>query len=263
MAKRKSITQKVRFEIFKRDSFRCQYCGNSAPDVILNVDHIKPVADGGDNELTNLITSCFDCNQGKKARLLDDKSVIQKQKQQLDDLNERRIQLEMMLQWREGLSKLQDDKHNAIVNHWEKITESFTPNDSGQDSIREWIRKFELINILDAMDISLSQYGIRDSNGDFSKESIEKVFNYIPKIAKNKQKDEKKPYMKDLYYMRGILKNRLNYYHPHKCIILLERAHLKGVSIEDLKGYCAEVRNWSHFSQGIENFLDGERDEDE
>jgi len=31
-AKRKSLSKKVRFEVFKRDSFQCQYCGASAPD---------------------------------------------------------------------------------------------------------------------------------------------------------------------------------------------------------------------------------------
>ena len=65
MAKRKKLGKKIRFEVFKRDSFTCQYCGQSAPQVILEVDHIVPVSKGGDDELTNLITSCRDCNRGK------------------------------------------------------------------------------------------------------------------------------------------------------------------------------------------------------
>ena len=77
---RKALSKKLRFEVFKRDAFTCQYCGKSAPDVILHVDHIKPVADGGENDIMNLVTSCLDCNLGKGARKLDDDSVIQKQK---------------------------------------------------------------------------------------------------------------------------------------------------------------------------------------
>lgn len=46
MAKRKSISKRVRFEVFKRDSFCCQYCGKSAPDVVLVIDHIDPVSNG-------------------------------------------------------------------------------------------------------------------------------------------------------------------------------------------------------------------------
>ena len=59
--KRKGISKKTRFEIFKRDKFTCQFCGQIAPNVILEIDHLKPVVKGGDNNLLNLITSCFSC----------------------------------------------------------------------------------------------------------------------------------------------------------------------------------------------------------
>jgi 5-methylcytosine-specific restriction endonuclease McrA len=77
--KRPSISKRLRFEVFKRDSFTCQYCGKSAPEVVLHIDHISPVAGGGDSDIMNLITSCVSCNLGKGARQLDDRSVITKQ----------------------------------------------------------------------------------------------------------------------------------------------------------------------------------------
>jgi 5-methylcytosine-specific restriction endonuclease McrA len=40
---RKTISKKTRFEVFKRDKFTCQFCGNEAPNVILEIDHLKPV----------------------------------------------------------------------------------------------------------------------------------------------------------------------------------------------------------------------------
>ena len=52
---RKPISTKLRFEVFKRDNFCCQYCGRKAPDIILHVDHINPVHNGGDNNIINLI----------------------------------------------------------------------------------------------------------------------------------------------------------------------------------------------------------------
>ena len=70
MQKRKSISLKNRFRVFKRDDFKCQYCGKGLPEVILEVDHITPVSKGGDNTMNNLITSCFDCNRGKSDELL-------------------------------------------------------------------------------------------------------------------------------------------------------------------------------------------------
>jgi 5-methylcytosine-specific restriction endonuclease McrA len=65
-----SLSKKLRFEVFKRDGFKCQYCGNHPPIVVLEVDHINPVSKGGTNEIDNLVTSCFDCNRGKGNREL-------------------------------------------------------------------------------------------------------------------------------------------------------------------------------------------------
>lgn len=65
-----AITQKTRFEIFKRDRFTCQYCGRRAPLVPLQVDHIIARHNEGTDDRLNLITSCFDCNSGKRAREL-------------------------------------------------------------------------------------------------------------------------------------------------------------------------------------------------
>lgn len=67
---RESITKKVRFDVFKRDAFICQYCGNSPPSVVLEIDHITPVSKGGKSNVDNLITACFDCNRGKSSGLL-------------------------------------------------------------------------------------------------------------------------------------------------------------------------------------------------
>ena len=64
------ITKKLRFEIFKRDMFTCQYCGQRPPDVVLELDHIEPRASNGSDDEINLITSCFDCNRGKAHRKL-------------------------------------------------------------------------------------------------------------------------------------------------------------------------------------------------
>lgn len=73
--KRKSTGKRLRFEIFKRDNFTCQYCGAQPPDVVLVVDHIHPVSAGGTNDELNLITACETCNQGKADKPLGDRIV--------------------------------------------------------------------------------------------------------------------------------------------------------------------------------------------
>lgn len=69
--KRKQVSTRTRFNVFKRDGFRCQYCGAHPPSAILHCDHIKPVADGGTNDMENLVTACSNCNLGKAAVSLD------------------------------------------------------------------------------------------------------------------------------------------------------------------------------------------------
>ncbi len=65
---RKAVNEKVRYQVFTRDGFRCQACGRGAADgVKLAVDHIRPVDWGGTNDKSNLITLCEECNRGKKA----------------------------------------------------------------------------------------------------------------------------------------------------------------------------------------------------
>jgi DNA-directed RNA polymerase subunit RPC12/RpoP len=70
--RRKPLSKRLRFEVFKRDGFVCQYCGAHPPHAILECDHIVPVASGGENDFDNLITACFSCNRGKGAVGLDD-----------------------------------------------------------------------------------------------------------------------------------------------------------------------------------------------
>lgn len=78
MNKRKTISDSNKYFVLSRDGFTCQYCGRSAPEVILHVDHILPVARGGDNSLTNLISSCDSCNYGKGTTLLPDELIQEK-----------------------------------------------------------------------------------------------------------------------------------------------------------------------------------------
>jgi len=72
MTEQKTISKSLRFDTFKRDAFTCQYCGQRPPDVVLELDHIHPVSKGGDNDEMNLVTSCFDCNRGKRDKVLKD-----------------------------------------------------------------------------------------------------------------------------------------------------------------------------------------------
>jgi len=57
----------VKVEIFKRDGYRCVFCGRGKEDgVELCADHKKPKDKGGDNSIDNGQTLCMECNLMKK-----------------------------------------------------------------------------------------------------------------------------------------------------------------------------------------------------
>lgn len=67
---RAKMTVSLRYEILRRDNFRCQICGSTAQDgVKLHVDHIVPVSKGGKTTYSNLRTLCDRCNMGKSDKM--------------------------------------------------------------------------------------------------------------------------------------------------------------------------------------------------
>jgi hypothetical protein len=64
-----AVSKRLRYEILRRDNHACRYCGATAPDVKLNVDHVIPTSLGGSDAPTNLVTACADCNGGKTSSM--------------------------------------------------------------------------------------------------------------------------------------------------------------------------------------------------
>lgn len=59
---RQLLSYKLRWEVLKRDGFKCVACGGNDR---LEIDHIVPISRGGRTEMSNLQTLCFPCNRGK------------------------------------------------------------------------------------------------------------------------------------------------------------------------------------------------------
>jgi len=253
VAKRKEISKKTRFEVFKRDSFTCQYCGAAAPQAVLHVDHIKPVAGGGGNDLLNLLTACQDCNGGKGARRLDDSSEVQKQHAQLAELQARREQVEMMLEWRETL---QADRETDVDLIAKEITKhgGWEVNENGQQDIKRWLKRYPLDLLLDAVTESFETY-LFYLDGEPTESTWHKAFNKVPGVASVLKQKQAKPYLKDLFYIQGIVRKRLH----NKwisCVEDLEAAHLAGATIESLTDYAKRSRELDAFYEGLDRFVE-------
>ena len=246
MTQRKSLSKKIRFEVFKRDSFTCQYCGSKAPDVILEVDHITPVKEGGTNDIMNLVTSCFNCNRGKSAKILSDKSIVEKQRDQIKELNLRRQQLQMMLEWRDGLKSIESDTANKAIDYWNNIINEheLMLNDTGESGITKLVKKHGIVKVLDAMDIASSKY-IKD------KDSCDTAFNKIGAILYLSDAPEHK---QKISYIKGICRNKLSYFNDRRASIALNKFYEDGYDLDVLKEELLSdtFRNWTQFISYLE-----------
>jgi 5-methylcytosine-specific restriction endonuclease McrA len=60
----------TRFNVFLRDSFECQYCGDDLPAQDLTFDHVIPRSRGGRTSWENVVAACGPCNLRKADKLL-------------------------------------------------------------------------------------------------------------------------------------------------------------------------------------------------
>lgn len=66
MARRKTISTRLRQQIAERDQYRCGYCHSpQAIGVPMLVDHIVPLRSGGQTVFDNLALACYRCNEFK------------------------------------------------------------------------------------------------------------------------------------------------------------------------------------------------------
>lgn len=72
-----ALSARLRYEILRRDGFRCQACGASPSEqpIELHVDHVVPLALGGTDDATNLQALCQACNLGKGSTSPSDSHV--------------------------------------------------------------------------------------------------------------------------------------------------------------------------------------------
>lgn len=135
---RKSISKRLRFEVFKRDSFCCQYCSAKPPAVPLEIDHIVPVSKGGKNNIDNLITACFDCNRGKSDVDLDTLPNTL-----IDKIERKKIAVEQHKQYQNLIKKeakqLEDDvEHIDFV--FQKFFDDYCLSEAFKNSVKKFIK---------------------------------------------------------------------------------------------------------------------------
>ena len=189
----------------------------------------------------NLITSCFGCNNGKRAILLDDNHVVTKQKQSLNELQERKNQIEMIAEWRKDLLNVNDLKTNKLCDYilsgW-----NYEIDISQKRKLRIIANKFDLNLVYDAIERAFDHYSDRNYY-----DGNEVAFSKIGGICYNIKNDVRNEFNL-LYDKANILfehfeKNDNPVYKWQKAVTMsLLRKINKIYPIDDMKWVC---QGWS------------------
>ncbi len=74
--KRKTAIRYSKHNVFLRDGYVCQYCGDDVSKKTATLDHVLPVSHGGKTTFENTVTACGPCNANKG----NDKKIVPKHK---------------------------------------------------------------------------------------------------------------------------------------------------------------------------------------
>lgn len=185
--KRKSLSKKTRFEVFKRDKFMCQYCGAASPDVVLHVDHIKPVKSGGDNTMLNLVTACAGCNSGKGWHELSDDSAVKVQRAALAEIQERRNQIELQRIWRDQLAEFRAEGIEDVSQMFTNFCPGRALSEYGKAQVGKYLDRFGESLVIHCAEIAFEKYLVFRGGRVFLP-SIEDAIKKIGGICYNKQR---------------------------------------------------------------------------
>jgi len=153
---RTPLSKKLRFEVFKRDGFRCMYCGATPDKALLQCDHIHPVALGGQNDIDNLVTVCQPCNSGKSATPL---SVVPTSlEDRALETHEREEQIAIYQAiMRARRERIEDDAHDVLNAFCDQYHRDGIPQRDFA-SIKIFVTKLGLHECIEAIDIAIRKF---------------------------------------------------------------------------------------------------------
>lgn len=247
------IPKRIRFEVFKRDSFKCQYCGGAAPEVVLHIDHIKPVSAGGQNDIVNLITSCEACNLGKAAVPLSDTSAAMKSRRQMEALQERREQLEMIMEWQQGIEEIECDAIVYAANTWRDCFDGqYYLNESGVKEMGKLISTYGLREVLSVISQATKSIGQIDDA------SVETAWNQVKKICKVRKECGGDELKIEARRFRGLLRHILDgrYIDYRESLWYITQALETDIPRSEVKAAIVDSSSYTDFTKRITKLIE-------
>lgn len=150
-------SRRLRFEILKRDGWRCKYCGAVPTQATMVVDHVIPESEGGTDDPANLVTACQPCNSGKSNIGLDTSRLPQPTSKEA--LHQNAQDIRDYLNAQKDVVSANDELYDFLSKYWEK--------NLGFVSVQlraRWsaiCQKNTLENIIKAIDITTARTDIK------------------------------------------------------------------------------------------------------
>lgn len=159
-----TVSKRTRFEVLKRDNHTCRYCGATAPDVKIHVDHVTPTALGGTDTSDNLVAACVDCNYGKASTSPSAEVVT--------DVAQDAIRWAAAIKEAAKIEAAQQARHldyrtrlaDYIEHHDGGVGDFPVPFNWEQSAIAFFEAGLPIETLLDCVDVAMEAYGVYSRN---------------------------------------------------------------------------------------------------
>jgi len=177
-------------------------------------------------------------------------SESETQYQQLKELEAGKEQIEIQ----KSLTKAENELVKELSDYWSELVPGFNLNENGIKGLRKLKGEFEINEIMEAMRIAATSY-VQFLDDKPTHESVELAWKKVGGICRIKRLEKTQPNLSRLYYIRGILKNRLSYLNEGFAIGLMKEAVEWNADIDSLERLAKTVTSWSAWRTAVEDFI--------
>jgi transcriptional regulator with XRE-family HTH domain len=144
-----------------------------------------------------------------------------------------------------------DELRSKLSNYWESIVHGCILAEGDRRKLDKWLGTFSTVEIMNAMDACEREYVHYQPQGLCTPSTAEYAFNKIPAVCRVNRRAEANPDERQLYFIRGVVRNRIEDFDNTEGIRLLRQAYTAGVDVERLREFAGSVQSWQEFERGL------------